>query len=678
MSASTDIRIAPSASRNFVVPALNLKNLALIGAVAIIYFVAGKLGLYFAAYNPSSSPLWPAAGIAIVALLLGGFRFWPAVFLGAFFVNVTTSGPSLTSLGIATGNTLEALVGAYLTMRYANGGKMLERVQDFFKFVAIILFASAVSPTIGLTSLVAGGFAHWHQFIRSWLTWWLGDVGGFILVAPFLILWIENPRISGDRRRMVELSLTFAAIALVGVFVFGGALPGVGNYPIGFTCIPILVWAAFRFGQREAATANVILAASATWGITRGLGPWARYASPVSSFILPQAFVITMSVMTLAMAAAVWERKRAEAAAKDADRAKDQFLAMLGHELRNPIGALVSAVRVLESSNVHIEQAAKVREIIARQSSHLARLVDDLVDIGRLTTGTITLNRRPINIDECARDYVATLRFSEDYAARNISLETAEVWIEGDPDRFEQILANLFSNARKHTRRGGKICLTVRPEGDRAVIRVEDDGDGISPDLLSRIFDRFVQGDQESDRRLGGLGLGLTLVRRLVELHGGTVEAYSDGAGCGSSFVINMPRVAVTRRHPMRSPAPTCSDPGRRILIVEDNTDARESLRLLLEQNGHEVFEADSGPSGVASALANRPDVVLIDVGLPGFDGYEAARRIRSASQDGIVLIALTGYGLPEDRRRAQQAGFDAHLVKPFDPDSLSHLLKGA
>jgi integral membrane sensor domain MASE1 len=227
VAASTDIRIAPSASRNFVVPALNLKNLALIGAVAIIYFVAGKLGLYFAAYNPSSSSVWPAAGIAIAALLLGGFRFWPAVFLGAFFVNVTTSGSSLTSLEIATGNTLEALVGAYLTMRYANGGKILERVQDFFKFVAIILFASAVSPTIGLTSLVAGGFAHWHQFIGSWLTWWLGDVGGSILVAPFLILWIENPRISGDRRRMVELSLTFTAIALVGVFVFGGALPGV-------------------------------------------------------------------------------------------------------------------------------------------------------------------------------------------------------------------------------------------------------------------------------------------------------------------------------------------------------------------------------------------------------------------------------------------------------------------
>ena len=641
--------------------------------------------MYFAAYNPSSSPVWPPAGIAVAALVLGGLRIWPAVCLGAFFVNVTTSGTAFTSLGIATGNTLEAIVGAYFTMHYANGRGVFERTQDVFRFVAISIFAAAVSPTIGLASLAFGGLAQWTEFVRIWLTWWLGDVGGFLLVAPLLILWIENPGTIGDRRRVLEESLTLIAIALVGVFVFGGTLPGIENYPIGFVCIPMLVWSAFRFGQRDAATASVILAASAIWGIRRGLGPWARFASPVSSFILPQAFMVTMAVMTLAMAAAVWERKRAEAEANDArkqaeeaGRTKDQFLAMLGHELRNPLGALVSAVKVLESVNIPADQASRIREIMARQSRHLVRLVDDLLDIGRLTTGTITLNRRSMDIGECARDYVATLRLNEEYAARNISLETTAVWINGDPDRIEQILANLVSNALKHTRRDGRILLIIRPEGDRAIVRVEDDGDGMSADLLPHVFDLFAQGDQESDRRRGGLGIGLTLVRRLVELHGGTVEAHSEGLGCGSAFMVRMPRIDLIRENPTRR-APARSYPSGRILIVEDNTDARQALRLMLEQNGHDIFEADSGPSGVASALANHPDVALIDIGLPGFDGYEAARQIRLApGVEGIVLIALTGYGLPEDRRKAQQAGFDAHFVKPLDLGSLTDWLARA
>jgi signal transduction histidine kinase/CheY-like chemotaxis protein len=683
---ATEIQIARAPSRGFVVHETNFKTLALIAAVSIVYFAAGKFGLYFAAYNPSSSPVWPPAGIAVAALVLGGLRIWPAVFLGAFFVNVTTSGTVFTSLGIATGNTLEAIIGAYLTIHYANGRRVFERAQDVFKFVAISIFASAVSPTIGLACLAFGGFAQWTEFVRIWLTWWLGDVGGFLLVAPFLILWIENPRTIGDRRRVLEESLTLIAIALVGIFVFGGALPGIENYPIGFVCIPMLVWSAFRFGQREAATASVILTASATWGITRGLGPWARFANPVSSFILPQAFMVTMAVMTLAMAAAVGERKRAEAEAHDArkkaeeaGRGKDQFLAMLGHELRNPLGALVSAVKVLESVNIQAEQASRIREIMARQSRHLARLVDDLLDIGRLTTGTIALHRRPMDIGECARNYIATQRFNEEYAARKISLETKAVWINGDPDRIEQILANLLSNALKHTRGDGKILLVIRPEDDRAVISVEDDGDGMSADLLPRVFDLFAQGDQESDRRRGGLGVGLTLVRRLVELHGGTVEAHSEGLGHGSAFLVRMPRIDLIRENPTRRPAPARSYTSRRILIVEDNTDARQALRLMLEQNGHNIFEADSGPSGVASALANHPDVALIDIGLPGFDGYEAARQIRSApGVEGIVLVALTGYGLPEDRRRAQQVGFDAHFVKPLDLDSLTDWLARA
>ncbi|MDB5107465.1 MAG: hypothetical protein JWM69_406, partial [Candidatus Binatus sp.] len=468
--------------------AADLKYLAQLAAISIVYFAAGKLGLHFASYSPSSSPVWPPAGIAFVAILFLGFRIWPAIFIGAFFVNLTTAGTIFTSLAIATGNTLEAVSGAYLTIRYANGRKLFARAEDFFRFAALIcLFATTISPTIGLGSLALGGFVPWKEIGRVWLTWWLGDVGGYLLVAPLLILWIENPKIAGDRRRMIEASLTLAAIALVGILIFGGALPGIGNYPIGFVCIPILVWSAFRFGQREAATAMFVLAAAATWGMKRGVGPWARYPNLLGSFIVPQAFLVTMAMMTLAMAALVWERKRAEAeasAARDlaeaASRAKDQFLAMLGHELRNPLGALSSAVRALDDSDVQSGQAARLRDIMRRQSIHLARLVDDLLDVERVTLDRVTLNRRPINLGDCARDCLATFQLRDEYATRDITLRSESVWIDGDPDRMTQVLNNLVANALKFTRADGKILVIVRAEDDRAVIRVEDDGDGIS------------------------------------------------------------------------------------------------------------------------------------------------------------------------------------------------------
>jgi signal transduction histidine kinase/ActR/RegA family two-component response regulator len=666
--------------------AADIETLAWIAGVAIVYFAAGKLGLYFASFTASSSPVWPPSGIAFAAMLLLGYQVWPGIFLGAFFVNLATSGGVFSSLGMATGNTLEAVAAVYLVTRYANGRKLFEHAQDFFKFAALSMLAAAISATIGVTSLTLGGLAHGHEFVRVWLTWWLGDVGGFLLFAPFPILWAQNPRLTSDHRRLLESSVTLAAITLFGVLVFAGVLPEIEQYPIGFICIPILVWSAFRFGQREAATALFILAVCADWGMMRGHGPWARFASEISSLILPQAFMMTMALMTMTLAAVAWERKRAQEDANEArhqaeaaNRAKDQFLAMLGHELRNPVATLSSAVHVLQRADVRPQQSARLLEIMARQSGHLARMVDDLLDVERLTAARrITLSRQPMNLAECARDCVTALRLREEYGKHNITLRIEDTWIDGDPDRVAQIMTNLLSNACKYTRPEGKIVLSIRSESDRAVICVEDDGDGIPADLLPRIFDLFVQGERLSDRHPGGLGLGLTLVRRLTEMHAGTVEAHSNGPGHGSTFTVRIPRIEKVTESTTTRIAPVRSKRGRRILIVEDNADAREALREALEMSGHEIFEADSGASGVESALANRPDTALIDIGLPGFDGYEVARRIRSSSESqGMILIALTGYGSPEDRRRAEQAGFDTHLVKPLNFDMLDDLLTG-
>ena len=358
-----------------------------------------------------------------------------------------------------------------------------------------------------------------------------------------------------------------------------------------------------------------------------------------------------------------------------ANRAKDEFIAMLGHELRNPLGAISSAVRLLEPTDAVSERAALARDVIARQTRHLARLVDDLLDVARVMTGKVLLERQPLDLADAVNHHVNSVRATGKMQDHVVALETTPVWVDADSIRVEQIVSNLVSNALKYTPAGGRITICVRPAGDQAVLTVEDTGVGIPPHLLSRIFDLFVQGERRLDRTQGGLGIGLTLVRRLVELHGGTVEAFSEGRDRGSRFTVRLKAIAA-RSHLEVGRTGVWTAARRRILVIEDNADARSILRALLEAAGHEVHEAADGPRGLELALALRPDVALIDLGLPGLDGFEVARQLRAADdRRGILLVAVTGYGSPEDRERALLAGFDVHLVKPVDPDILAGVL---
>jgi signal transduction histidine kinase/CheY-like chemotaxis protein len=362
--------------------------------------------------------------------------------------------------------------------------------------------------------------------------------------------------------------------------------------------------------------------------------------------------------------------------AETANRAKDEFLAMLGHELRNPLGAISNAVRVLDLTDNQDTNAIRARDIIVRQTEHLARLVDDLLDVGRVMAGKIILNRRPVDLGSLVRRSIGALSAARSGEQHVRVLDTASVWIEADVVRIEQVIGNLLSNAARHTPPGGRIYVTVKREADDAVISVEDTGRGISADLLPRIFDLFVQGPQVSNRELGGLGVGLTLVRRLVELHGGTVDASSGGPGRGSTFVVRLPGV-IAPSVDISSARPSEAKVGpRRILIAEDNADFREGLKQLLTLKGHEVYEAADGPGAVEAMLREDPEVAFVDIGLPGLDGYEVARQVRSRhGGPDIVLIALTGYGLEEDRQRVREAGFDFHLVKPATPEQLDEVL---
>jgi signal transduction histidine kinase/CheY-like chemotaxis protein len=374
------------------------------------------------------------------------------------------------------------------------------------------------------------------------------------------------------------------------------------------------------------------------------------------------------------------------ARAQRESRSKDEFLAMLAHELRNPLGAIQGAVHALSIIGHSDPMALRATGIIKRQVVHMARLVDDLLDVGRAVTGKIVLKRRPIHLGDCVKSSVTTLAAGNPNYSR-IHFTQEPVWVQGDSVRIEQIAGNLISNALKFSQSERPVVVSVTREGEFAVLRVSDQGVGIPPEMLPRIFDLFVQAHHTIDRSRGGLGIGLTLVRRLAELHGGNIQAESAGDGRGSTFTVRIPMIpapdagsAVTNgghvngngSHELQR-----YHESRRVLLVDDNHDSREMYRAVLRANGHDVSEAADGERALQVLDSTAFDVAFIDIGLPGgMDGYELARRIRlHPSGKDVRLVALTGYGFPEDRAQSHQAGFARHLVKPVEPDILQREL---
>ncbi len=373
------------------------------------------------------------------------------------------------------------------------------------------------------------------------------------------------------------------------------------------------------------------------------------------------------------------EQKRAQEALKEADRRKDEFLAMLAHELRNPLAPVRNALHVLRASGGAGPAAEGVREMMERQVGHMVRLVDDLLEVSRITRGKIELRKERVELAAVVRSAVETSRPLIEAARHGltVSLPPGPVPLEADPVRLAQVVANLLNNAAKYTEECGQIWLAARRDGGAAVVSVRDSGVGIRADVLPRVFDLFAQADGTLQRAQGGLGIGLTLVKRLVEMHGGTVTAHSEGPGKGSEFVVRLPLAGEARP---AAAAPQAGEPpaaaARRILVVDDNRDAADSLGLLLRFLGHEVRVAHDGPAALEAARAWRPAVVLLDIGMPGMDGYAVARALRALPElEGVVLIALTGWGQEEDRRRSRAAGFDHHLIKPVDLEALQALL---
>jgi signal transduction histidine kinase/ActR/RegA family two-component response regulator len=360
--------------------------------------------------------------------------------------------------------------------------------------------------------------------------------------------------------------------------------------------------------------------------------------------------------------------------AVEISRHKDDFLAMLAHELRNPLAPILSAMQVIRRHRDNEDVVQRAREVVERQVRHQARLLDDLLDVSRITRGRIRLRKAPVDMCSAVSAAVEATRPLIDSRSHTltVALPDTALPVAADPTRLTQIVTNLLDNAAKYTNPGGQIDVAAEGDGGHVVLRVRDTGIGIPLDMQGRIFDLFTQVDAPIARSLGGLGLGLALVRRLTELHDGTVTVASEGPGRGSEFTVRLP---VGRADARPSASAPSAGGSRHVLVIEDNADAREMLRIALELDGHRVETAADGVSGVEAALQTTPDLVLVDIGLPRLDGYAVARRLRSELGDGVTLVALTGYGQSEDRRRTTEAGFNAHLVKPVDPDVLSRAL---
>ena len=656
-----------------------IPTLPAIGALALIYFVAGKLSLQLAFLHKSASPVWPPAGIALAALLVLGFRVWPALFVGAFLVNLTTLGNIWTSLGIASGNTLEALCGAWLVNRFAGGARVFDRPQDVFKFALAALIGTTVSPTFGVSSLAAGGFAQWSSYWPIWLTWWLGDASGVLVIAPLLLLWsVPATQRTWNQKQVLEVSVLLLLLVVLAETVFGGWLPiSARNYPISFICGPIVIWTAFRFTPRETATGIFILSAIAIWGTLNGFGPFILQ-SENQSLLMLQLWTAALTITAMAIAAAITERNRTQVALEQqkdaveaANRTKDNFLAMLSHELRTPLTPVMAALDTLEADGSRSSGSKNSLAMIRRNVELESQLIDDLLDLTRIAKDKLQLRFGPLDSHEVITNVVEICR--PEAQARNLTLQlnlrAGGHHVLGDAAKYQQIVWNLLKNAIKFTAENGEITISSsNPEPQLLAIAVHDTGIGIEPEVMNRIFDPFEQGERAFQRRFGGLGLGLAISKSLAQAHGGTLIARSEGHDRGSTFILTMKTVpAPPRIVKLTSPVPE-SRPLR-ILLVDDHQDTCVALERLLVRRGHLVAAAHNVRSAMETAARNSFDLLISDIALPDGTGTELMTYLHAISR--IPGIAISGFGMNGDIEKSIDAGFAEHLVKPVKMENL-------
>ena len=662
-------------------------GLPLIGVFAIIYLIAGKIGLHLASLHASASPVWPPAGIALAAILLLGYRAWPAIFVGAFLVNLTTAGDIPTSVAIATGNTLEAVAGAWLVNRFAGGKNVFDRPQGVFKFALAAAISAVVSPVFGVTSLALEGFADWSKYGAIWVTWWLGDVTGDLIFTPLVLLWGIRWKLTWKKEEALEVGVLLLLLTLLSAVVFGGWLEiSAKNYPIAFICGPIVIWTAFRFTQRETATGIFILSVIAVWGTVRGFGPFVGQ-SENQSLLTVQSWTAVLAITAMALSAGMAERRRIEeelqqqkSIVEAANRTKDHFLAMLSHELRTPLTPVISALESLETEPTQTEDTKASLAMIRRNIELETQLIDDLLDFTRIARDKMQLRFAPIDAHQAVSNVVEICRAEARSKKLNVhlNLRAKTHHVTADAAKFQQIIWNLLKNAIKFTPEGGDITISSdNPSEAVFTVSVRDTGIGMEPEVMQRIFDPFEQGNRSFEHRFGGLGLGLAISKSLAQAHGGTLTAQSDGSNRGSTFTLSMQALPQGEAASVASKAVTDSArQALKILLVDDHHDTCAALEKLLARRGHLVAVSHDVRSAMEAAVRNKFDLLISDIALPDGTGMDLMMQLRAIAN--VPGIAISGFGNNGDIERSLQAGFSEHLIKPIKLDKLEAAIERA
>ena len=636
-----------------------------------------------------ASIVWPASALGLVILLYWGIDLWPAIATGLFVVLLARGVYPPLIATTAVGNVTEAVAAAYLLKYYFDFSPMLSRLRDALGLALAAAAASAISASI----ITVGVFVFNQRPALNMALWtglWIGHAVSLLSFGPFLIRWLYRPFFTKTYAEVLEGVTLFGIIFTLCFLLFWTPYSSVGGISLLYILIIPLIWAALRTGPRGTTLALFMLALIGATGILFGYGPVSYGHNLPQALFGIQMVVGMLSIIFLLFTSITEERKEAvnqlqghvdqlEVALEkisSEDKAKSDFIAILAHELRNPLSPLLSGLELLK-----IEQKGPP-EVLRMMGAHLhtvARLLDDLLDISRISQKKFKLQKEPVEI-HTVLSHVLEMVQPQVEARRHtlsVSVPEEEVWLNGDPVRLAQIFVNLLNNSTKYTEPGGLIELHAQRQGDTLVVSVKDNGIGIAPERLAGVFEPFG-GSETVDRRPTGLRVGLSLAKRMTEMHHGTIRAMSDGEGTGTEVVVEIPltptiplamsetaRPRVRGRFSKQKSEEATQVGPLKILVVDDNEAAARGLGTLLKHYGHTVLLAYDAPEALALAREERPDVAILDIGLPTSDGYTLAKQIRESLQEPIICVALTGYGQTEDKEKAKEAGFDEHLVKP-------------
>ncbi|MEX5217462.1 MAG: MASE1 domain-containing protein [Nitrospira sp.] len=552
-------------------------RLAVLCGLAAWYVLAGKFGLTMAAFHPSATPVWPPTGISLAAVLLLGYWVWPAVFVGALAVNLTTAGSLVSSIGIATGNTLESLLAGFLVNRFAGGREVFTRQRDTLKFVVLAgVLSTAVSATLGVTTLAFTEYLDWKAYGVTWMTWWLGDAVGALIITPVIVLWVSHPTVAWTRERLVEVGALLTLLCLVALVVFqSGQAMTAPNYPLAFLTFSILIWVAVRLGPRETATAILLCVAIAIWSTLQGTGPFVR-GSLNETLLLLQAFTAVVAVTALALSVGVAERRRAEEELdqlnhtlerrilertsalqgaveqlQELDRLKSAFVTIVSHELRTPLASMKGLVENLldELAGPLTDKQQHYLSRVKFNADRLARMLNELLNLSRIEAGKMELAPTILSLQDLFVQLIEEFQplAQQKSIAMDMTCMDSIPSIHADRDKLYEVAANLLENAIKYTPSGGRVHIEAQVLDHHYItVGVSDTGCGIPEEHVSKIFDKFYR-VQARPTGTGGAGLGLAIAKGLIELHGGTI-AVESAPGKGSRFYFTLPYNHATDR----------------------------------------------------------------------------------------------------------------------------------